>query len=150
MLTFLNLIFFGMLFTEISSTVILSSPKPKSVATIENMTPEIYKSLLATSQLKLVRQDGNIYIPNPTSSSPKDPCMQHFYRWLNINLTYFQSWANSHCVPYRGVYGNDCTYILFQVNPQVPTCTNWWHYEDLKSIEIPEYLDYRTDLSANS
>lgn len=140
MLPFVYLILFGMTFTKISPAVISKSPEPKFIVTIENMTPQIYKLLPTINRLKLIRQDDNTYTPISDSDLSKNSCMTSFNLWLNSYQSYFQSWANSNCVPYRGVYRDQCISILFQVNPQVPPCTNWWQYEDLHSIKVPAYL----------
>ncbi|CAF0832647.1 unnamed protein product [Adineta ricciae] len=130
-----------MSFTKILPAVISKAPEQKSIVTVENMTPEIYKLLLTTSRLKLVQQDDDdTYVPSVGSDLSKSSCMTSYNLWLTSYQSYFQSWANANCVPYRAVYRDECISILFQVNPQVPPCTNWWQYEDLQSIEIPAYF----------
>ena len=114
-------------------------PPSNSDAAVSKITQDAYNWYTSPNPLALVKQGDNTYIagvPGPI----KDPCQPTYHDWFTANYPAFQAWANSHCQPYRGAFGNNCICVLFQVNPQIPPCKPWLQYQYADAIKVPLFL----------
>ncbi|UJR24460.1 hypothetical protein I4U23_005836 [Adineta vaga] len=137
------IILFGFLFGTASAAAAAASDDDQKVAvssstiTIEEITPEMYKTFISSGQLELVQQRDNIY--RPYDDPPRIPCLKAYDLWMAQHINEFQALANKECRPFRGGWSNKDCCVLFVVNPQYPPCRKWAQYEYSATMKVSAY-----------